>query len=493
MLRLPKIQPSPLPALSPAPSPAPSSAPSSAPSPAPSPVRSHTSLPTPAGMLCDEPSTEALFAIMDDHRNGWAESQERDPRIFSTDPAIHLCLGMQCPHLRLNDDHTSVCQITGVCHAQRTCNDPITAGIVRGIDENGVRTGKDQPVRWRRHDPASARRAAMSMAHYLDQQDRIQLRSKEMVMEDCPPEEDSIDPADGADPANPGDSPDSPHSPHSPHSSHSSNSSDSANSANGAVEEAKLRRRRRPTDGDAPDRVRELGADALATLRRESEDILDKLTLPAKHLPHSRGERLAKARKTAHACAAASLPSVIPPVADATRAYLRRCQISGSIPALDELHNIELNGRIEHAVHQRRSLAHAGALLRSERYVALRALAASLVVALWKATLRTPYMRKQRRAADSFKSFAAGVCLSMRRGVTREGVELVPSCEALAHALPAVRAAHRGTATHEVHLSAHKGVSCMHKCIASVRAEDVAEVFADAARASEALRIYAMQ
>lgn len=424
--------------------------------------------------------TDALFAIMDDQfapeRN---VLHERDPRVFSTDPSIHVCSGMQCPHLCLSGDHTFVCQVTGACYGQRTCNDPFTAGIVSGVDENGIRMGKGQSGRWHRHDPAAARRAAISMAGILDHEEARQRSNAEATPEAG---EATLEATMGE--ATP-------------------------EAAEAPV--AKASRRRHRSDETSIGPPRELGLEALAGLRREAEEILDKLTLPAKHLPNSREERLAKVRKIASPPQSAPASPNNGPIAsdavsddsgaemsptkviaDTTRGYLRRCQISGSIPTLDELHNIELNARLERADAQQRSDAHIGALRRSERYVRLRALSASLVVSLWQATLRSPYMCSQRRATDSFRSYAAGVFLSMRRGVSCAGMQLVPVCTELSYALPAVRAAHRGTATHEVHLSAHKGVSCMQKCIASVRGTEPRVFFSDAIRASEALRDYAM-
>ena len=382
--------------------------------PSDGPVRARTPSPTVDQLFC------TMTTMLDDETGAHARAL-RQARALSRDPKVHEC-GDACPYREMNPDKTFCCSISGVCFGQQTCWDALAAGIVTGLDENGVRTcGRStQPRRPHRRDLHGASQSAMLAAAAFDETEEV----------------------DGWTPAP---------------------------------------RKRRATVGCDPDGhtskvIRrtpcEIEGDQMLVLRREAKETLDKLTTP-------------KAR--------AGAPSAPPlngstALHEALHSYIRRCQIAGCLPTLDDVHNIELNCRRDMVVARRRDAAHRKATFRSAEYMQLREFAATLAVALWRCALRTPYMRQAKRSVDNFRPFAAGVFFSMRRGVLlADGTSLVPRCAKLTDALPEVRAAHRGTVTHAVHLSAHKGVSTMQGCIKSVEKESATEFFAEAVCAAEML------
>ena len=394
-----------------------------------------------------------------------------DECVRSDDPAVHTCVGMRCPFIEMNRDRTYVCGVTGICWSQQGINDPFTAGIISAIDDNGVRTCGVDPrsASRRRRDPRLASEQAMIVAHDLERSEAAEAaaelaRASALVpMAGGPDAGALMAPAVALALALQTPSP---------------RSGPVALTHTPEGRPAAAPRRRR-----APD------IEQLAALRRDAQDTLDKLTLPKARPATS---------STAPAASAASAASAAPPppvagaraaLEEALRAHVRRCQIAGRIPLLDDLHNIELNARCTVDVARRGASGRASAAQRAANHGQLRGLGATLVVALWNCVLRSPYMEHAKRASDNFRPFAAGVFFSMRRGVAlADGAPLlVPRCGALADALPVVRAAHRGTPTHAVHLSHHRGVRTLLKCIASVPAEQAVDFFADALRAARAL------
>lgn len=214
---------------------------------------------------------------------------------------------------------------------------------------------------------------------------------------------------------------------------------------------------RRTNAGRTPD------TSQLQAFRMDAAQILDKLTFAQRNAVPSTSESLS-------------------PVELKTQAYIRRCQITGGRPLLDDIHNIVLSCLAEE------SRSPAGANIASATdYPMLREKAAAFVVSLWICILPSPFMARQKRASDNFKPFAAGVFFSMRRGIfLDDGTMLVPRCKALSTALPVVRAAHRGTPTHTAHLSAHRGVSTLQRVISSIPEERVYRFFQPAIHAAKA-------
>ena len=132
---------------------------------------------------------------------------------------------------------------------------------------------------------------------------------------------------------------------------------------------------------------RELDRDQMASLRIDAQATLDKLTSPKACASPAPAPPPAKAGGAGTLCRTADA------LTETLRGYVRRCQITGCVPLLDDVHNIVLNRQHEANATHRRAVAHEGAMCRSVDYVRLRELAAALVVCLWQCALRTPHAR----------------------------------------------------------------------------------------------------
>ena len=204
-------------------------------------------------------------------------------------------------------------------------------------------------------------------------------------------------------------------------------------------------------------------------------------------------ERLASTSKSI--VASRTCPSKPPPVADArlldeqglfaaaVRKYVKQCTAKGTVPSMDDLHNLGLAVRAvveqERAKQQaaRDAAANSGAQLVND--VRFKTLAATLVVELWVAARRTPYFNHARRGTDSFRPFAAGALYAFKRGLTLPtGTLLVPPIPEFAAALPTARALNAADpAVRSLHSSSHRGLCSIHRCIASVPPEQAEAVF----------------
>ena len=223
------------------------------------------------------PNTEELFAIMrevmETEETTDRSTSRRAARRLSSDPSRHECDG-NCPFMVVNEDGTRVCSVLCICWAQTSHNDPVTAGIVTGLDEDGHRLrGVARPALRRRRgrNPIAASNDAMVVALSLEEDI------------DCEWE---------------------PPSPRPP----------------------VLRRRNASGEppSSPPPKVarRELERTQLQALRLKAQETLDRLIAARRH------ERIG-------ASASSDVPAAVPPSAleEELRLYIRRCQISGDPPS----------------------------------------------------------------------------------------------------------------------------------------------------------------
>jgi hypothetical protein len=99
-------------------------------------------------------------------------------------------------------------------------------------------------------------------------------------------------------------------------------------------------------------------------------------------------------------------------------------------------------------------------------------------VSLWRAACATPYMKVAKRGTDAYRPFVCGCIYGFKRGVTlADGSVLIPTCPALANALPALRGTGGNQLAKTLHSSSHRGVCTLSRCIASVPREEQADVF----------------
>jgi len=349
--------------------------------------------------------------------------KDLDARSRSSDPALHVCFGASCP-FAVTDEHSTIsCRITGLCLGQVTKNDPLTAGIVQHADENGVRTcGAPSVARVQRMNPLVASRRAMLISKQIERELTDEQFSRDPVV-----------------------------------TQHMFSSDRKRGAAEQQGVDAPLTPPpKRPFDGCVDQR--ELTGEQLRVLRRSAYEVLRCLTSHGVSTKSTgvASEELARQLMESH---------------------VKKTQIAGVSPSFDVMHNMCLRAVLA---------SQAFGETNSVKMLPVLETAAAFAVGLWRCLLRTPHMAYVRRASDNFKAYASGVAFSMIRGVVLgSGRSLIPRCDILAQALPNARAAHRGTDAHQVHLSAHKGVSLLQKCLSSVEPEHVHEVFADALLAAE--------
>lgn len=157
----------------------------------------------------------------------------------------------------------------------------------------------------------------------------------------------------------------------------------------------------------------------------------------------------------------------------ALKKYVKECLSSGSNPNLDDIHNICITAASVAVEEKRRSASAVNVGNGAKQAplvlkVRMRETISALVVSLWLASLKTPYMKTQRRGADSFRPFCVGVTYALKRGVSLpDGTVVVPACPILTDALPTLRSAAPNSSAKALHASSHRGLCTLHRCISS--------------------------
>ena len=173
--------------------------------------------------------------------------------------------------------------------------------------------------------------------------------------------------------------------------------------------------------------------------------------------------------------------------AAAIKRYLKECTSTGTAPTLDAIHNLAIAAANIAEEERRKAAVESGraALLLKVR---MREQITALAVTLWNASVETPYMLDARRGSDSFRPFVCGVLYGLKRGVSLpDGQVVVPSCPELAAALPALRATAANSTAKALHASSHRGLCTLHRCISSCSAEQAADIYGNAARLASQL------
>ena len=170
--------------------------------------------------------------------------------------------------------------------------------------------------------------------------------------------------------------------------------------------------------------------------------------------------------------------------AAAVRRYVKQCITTGQKPTFDAVHNLSILARSVAAEENRKLSTETKTPLILHSLI--RSLCAKLVVSLWIASCKSPYMSIAKRGTDSFRPFACGVFYALKRGVAlKDGRIVVPALPAaFTDALPALRATAHNSLAKTLHSSSHRGLCTLHRCIASGAN---AALYNDAARAAAEL------
>ena len=171
------------------------------------------------------------------------------------------------------------------------------------------------------------------------------------------------------------------------------------------------------------------------------------------------------------------------------RRYLAKCNQSRCLPCLDTVHNVAIaasnftRARKRAAKRKRESTVDKHALKKLATNGQTIELCAALVCALWLAvSSTTPF--KQSQLGDSFRPFAAGVLYCFRNGVSMpdckdsgntEDFELIPKIDLIANQLPTLRTSSGNHTARQLQSASHKGVSAIHRALASVPELEISE------------------
>jgi len=195
-------------------------------------------------------------------------------------------------------------------------------------------------------------------------------------------------------------------------------------------------------------------------MKHESPRASDQKGLPAKRLAYENND-------------GASAPGGVD-----IREYVEWCHSHGEDVDLEKVHGMLRQHDATMLMKKRRNLMQHEYAKHTHWYRSLREHISRLAVCLWKCAVTSPYMSTEKRASDNFRPFVAGVFFSIKRGVKlKNGVVIIPRCLAIASALPQTRVTSRHSIKHQLHLSAHRGVCTLHKCIRSVCGDDEPTVF----------------
>ena len=167
------------------------------------------------------------------------------------------------------------------------------------------------------------------------------------------------------------------------------------------------------------------------------------------------------------------------------RRYVKECLTSRMCPLINVISDLAL-GSLRVAETERVKM------LNSERVekplilrVRMREQICNLVVALWTAASRTPYLKLAKRGSDSFRPFCCGVLYALKRGVALPDTTIVVPCvPVLARSLPALRSTASNSVAKALHASSHRGLCTLHRAINSVESTsnpNVKEMFGPAA------------
>ncbi len=250
--------------------------------------------------------------------------------------------------------------------------------------------------------------------------------------------------------------------------------------------------------------------DTLDKLASEAIRVIDKLFISNVDL---------RTVEAAAAAAASSSSSSIAPPLDARmqstefvrplalRSYVAACARGQQLLDLDTLTTVLIHAN--EYVRSQRALAAEQAKVKMRAAKAAKAtkastacfsgqvrnLLAQLIVSLWRAACLTKHFKTAKKGNDSFRPFAAGILYQLKRGLyLDDGTCVVPVLEELANHLPAQRSANSTAEAKQLQSSSHRGICSMQRSIASLKemsAGDAAPAIAllrDAARQGAFLR-----
>jgi hypothetical protein len=405
-------------------------------------------------MQNDDEDFDGGACSMDDIFDMMRQARERQSQEIawatSEDRSTHVCMGSSCPFAESNSDGDIVCRISGAVLSRCIVDNPFDRMTAHNCDDDGVsyRRKGDKSIH-RRIDNAAASRAAHRCAETLKDEVGEASSERSLLWGSSTIAAAAV----------------------VPNSVQKPNSSKYAKMT--PIRKCRQQLPRKITLAQV------MHQQAIEVIESLTSNMRRKQTLKSICVP-------ATSASSIRPCQDCSETDVF--LATATK-YVRRCRLDGRPIRLNEIHNIELNVKLAMQLHAKQSNAHKSAVEKTKNYIRLRDLAAQLSVTLWVCLIHNSNSKTRRKPGDGFRPFAAGVFFSFRRGFTlKDGTVLIPKCDALAQALPIVRSEHTDRKSHANHLSAHRGVRTLHRCICNMSDGEAQTVFGPAIKAAKSMR-----
>lgn len=189
--------------------------------------------------------------------------------------------------------------------------------------------------------------------------------------------------------------------------------------------------------------------------------------MPFAELIHCEGRRDVVLADSAHAKLAAADVSELR--TQLHRRYMRECLSTGARPNLHVIADISIGA--EEAVRAARlRVKYENSRSAAQIGVEFRERMASLAVALWLASCKTPYMQGLTKS-DGFRAFVSGVVYGTRRGFTLAGGQvLVPCVPELADVLPNLRMASQSNVK-TLQAASHRGLCTLVRSLNSLQSD----------------------
>ena len=443
------------------------------------------------------PEVDALFALADmarkesDRAEGVDEPDEEDDsealfanpvhRIRTGKPTytelpdgdVHVCFGRQCPHAELDKERQWVCALTG---------NVVGIDPKRGLDDGwtGRSVGSANP------DDA----AGTPVGGWIKRRDMFQAsvdawniaQSLSIAQAPAVPSQQSAASV-----------------PRSERSSAKRGAlcvDESAGDANEAAASS------------APQPAKHYTRHGIDKLLSEAAIVIDKLFIVDETEPGASGAAPRREEEPKRQKLDPRLQNLEFVRATALKRYVRECGAGKALLSLDVLHNVCVHANefvrkqrclAEHQQQQTTAAPASAPRGRSRLRAAaaghVRNMIGRLIVHLWRAACLTPYMRENKKGNDSFRSFAAGILYSFKRGLyLSDGTCAVPALASLAASLPALRSAQSTAAAKQLQSSSHRGICSFHRSISSVaqmpedEAQEVRRLFTVSAELAATLR-----
>jgi hypothetical protein len=160
--------------------------------------------------------------------------------------------------------------------------------------------------------------------------------------------------------------------------------------------------------------------------------------------------------------------------------YVRSCLSNSTAPSIDAINNLAMMAQDVSKRAREDAESDTRDSLRTAKF---RNLCSRMIVALWGAACKTPYMENAKRGTDAYRPFICGVIYATKRGVAlADGTILVPKCPQLAAALPVLRGTGGNAIAKTLHSSSHRGLCTLSRCISSVPQTEQNALFDNAIR-----------